>query len=307
MLFFSLHGPARGLDSGQPALLVQAGQQSTPPATQALIQIVTADNTDINKKIVDALRRKFPAAQVNGEPIKRAGKKQPLSIAVGPAALRTLLAQGGDGVIVAAFTSSHAYRGMVQGLPEARAATLTAVYADPSPLEQLRLVSMLYKKPSVAILLSKKTAYLEPQLQRAAALSGVRLRVEECSGADDLNRALNRMADASALLAMPDSAVFNQENMRNILLTTYRRNQSVIGFSISLVNAGALASAYSDVDDIAAQLDELVAAYEVSGKLPEAQYPKYFGVAVNEDVARSLNIVLDDAARKLSRRPAPKP
>lgn len=276
-------------------------------AAQSAIHIATTDNTDINKKIVDALRRKFPAAQVNGEPVKRAGKKAPITIAVGPAALRALLAQGADGVVIAAFTSSQAYHAILQSAPEARAATLTAVYADPSPVEQLRLVSMLYKKPVVAALLSKKTAYLEPALLRAAALSGISLRVEECAGSDDLNRALNRMADASTLLAMPDSSVFNQESMRNILLTTYRRNQSVVGFSISLVNAGALASAYSEVDDIVAQLDEVVGAYEVSGKLPEAQYPKYFSVAVNEDVARSLNIVLDESVRKLSRRPALKP
>jgi ABC-type uncharacterized transport system substrate-binding protein len=102
---------------------------------------------------------------------------------------------------------------------------------------------------------------------------------------------------------MPDSAVFNAENIKNILVTTYRRSQPVIGFSAPLVKAGALASSYSDIEDIDAQADEILNDFDASGKLPDPQFPKYFSVIVNDDVARSLNIVIDEPVKKFSRKP----
>ena len=77
----------------------------------------------------------------------------------------------------------------------------------------------------------------------------------------------------------------------------------MIGFSTALVKAGAAATTYSNIDDIAAQVDELRNEFTASGRLPDEQFAKYFGVAVNDNVARSLNLVIDDSVRQLSRRP----
>ena len=40
-----------------------------------------------------------------------------------------------------------------------------------------------------------------------------------------------------------------------------------------------------------------------AGRLLDAQYPRYWRVAVNESVARSLNVIVDDTVRKLGNRP----
>lgn len=76
----------------------------------------------------------------------------------------------------------------------------------------------------------------------------------------------------------------------------------MIGFSTSMVAAGALAAAYSNVDDTIAHLGEVVDLFQ-SGRMPEPQYPKYWRVAINESVARSLNVVISDAARGMGDRP----
>lgn len=272
-------------------------------------QIVTTDDSDTTRRIAQDLRKKFPSAQTLTDPAKRKrGGKDPVYITIGPSALRTLLAQRPEGTIISAFTSSQAYRAILESAPENRTAAITAIYAEPSPSVQLRLISMLYKRAvNTAVILSAKTAYLESALRRVASQMRIPipLTVETLSPDDNLNRVLNRLSDAPVILATPDSTVYNAENFRNILVTTYRNNQAVVGFSTALVKAGALATTYSDIEDIDAQIDELVSDFEASGKLPEPQYPKYFSTLVNEDVARSLNIVVDESVKSFSRKPVP--
>jgi ABC-type uncharacterized transport system substrate-binding protein len=117
-----------------------------------------------------------------------------------------------------------------------------------------------------------------------------------------LSRNLLRLAVADALLIFPDSGIYNPQSLRELLESTYRRRQPVFGFSEALVKAGTLASAFSSADDIAAHLAELLVAIS-DGRLPPPQYPRFWRVAINDNVARSLDIVLDDSARSLGDRP----
>ena len=48
----------------------------------------------------------------------------------------------------------------------------------------------------------------------------------------------------------------------------------------------------------------LLEAFAASGRLPAAQCSSYFQVAINDSVARSLNLVVDDSVRELAHRPA---
>jgi ABC-type uncharacterized transport system substrate-binding protein len=99
--------------------------------------------------------------------------------------------------------------------------------------------------------------------------------------------------------------VYNTENIRNILLSTYRHNQGVIGFSADMVKAGALASTYSDISDINAQVTEIAKDYLYGGELPGPQFPRYFSTIVNIGVAKSLNVEPNLNARSFERRPPP--
>ncbi|MEC5161640.1 ABC-type uncharacterized transport system substrate-binding protein [Janthinobacterium sp. CG_23.3] len=268
------------------------------------VHIAVSDDSESTRGIVAALSKAMPAAQVSTDAGKRQAKSGAIYIAVGPAALRALLQQNVDGVIIAVYTSGLAYRGILDAAPGPRAAAVTAIYAEPSPALQLRLITLLYKQAvTVAVILSDKTSYLEPLLQRAAVQAGSTLRIEHFAAGSKLNRVLNRIADVPTLLVMPDGALYNPENIRNILMTSYRHNQSVIGFSAGLVKAGALASIYSDNDDIHAQIEELIGEVDGTGKVPEPQYAKYYSVIVNDDVAESLNLVVNEKARRLSRKP----
>jgi len=272
------------------------------------LRIAVADENEQTKRVVEALQKKYPGAIVaaDGAPVANKRKK-PIVIAVGPSALRNHLKKDADGPVIAVFTSSQTYRAILDETSRTRAAGITAIYADPAPSDQLRLISLIYKRRvPIAVLLSDKTAHFAHQLNQAAARSNIDLSIEHVAPGDNVNRVLGRLGAVTAILALPDSVIYNSDSIRNILVTSYRSNQALIGFSASMVRAGALATTYASVDDIIAQLSEMLEEFDGSGKLPEAQFPRYFSVIVNDNVARSLDIVIDDSVRTLSRKPGAK-
>lgn len=269
--------------------------------TRQELIIVVGDEGEATRQVVADLRRRFPRAQVGDG--KGVGSRKGLVLAVGPAALKGVLAEGGSNPVISLFTSSLVYRSILDAASDRRPPT-TAIYAEPAPTAQLRLVSLMFRRPvRTTVVLGERTAFLESSLQRAAAAAKIPLTVETYELNDSINRILSRAVESPVILAVPDNLVYNSDNLRTVLLTTYRNGQAVIGFSAALVRAGALATTFSDIEDIGAQLEELVMDYDGTGLLPPPRFPKYFRTLINEDVARSLNIVIDAAARTFANRP----
>jgi len=275
------------------------------PAQRYGFEIAPGDDSAITRRIAEDLyKRLVPTFAAYSTELGQ--QRRTLVVAIGPAALREVAARRCDCVVVSAFTSSQVFRAIVGKLPPNRAQAITAVYAEPAPQDQLRLAALLYRRPvRVAALLGADTAFLKPAL---SADKVTVLDVGTTGEEGDINQLLNRIAQTDVLLALPDAAVYNTENFRNILLSTYRHKQGVIGFSSDMVKAGALGTTYSEIGDINTQVAEIAAAYVEGGQLPAPQFPHYFRTIVNEGVARSLDIVVDEAARHFARpAPAPRP
>lgn len=288
-------------------LPIHAGPRFDASGQQLIV--VTADESAATENIVSKLRGRFPNARlVQAFNVRPEQANHPVYVAVGPGALRTLLSQHLDAPIVSVFVSNQVYQEILleAGAPELRA--VTAIYPEPSPVEHLRLIAAIYRKPiSVAVLTSPKTAYLVPALRQSAPRLDIDLKVELVDTQDHINAVLNRVANTAVVLALPDPTIYTPENIRNILITTYRRNQAVVGFSAAFVKAGALASNVSSIPQILTQLDELLDEFALTGRVLAPQFPRYFEVVVNDGVARSLNLVVDEAARQPTRSPAGAP
>jgi len=258
-------------------------------------QILTGDDSAVTHRIADDLYKRlvptFAAFRT-----ELAQKRRMLYVAVGPTALRDALSRRCDCVVISAYTSSQVWRALTSRLPKPRRMAMTAVYAEPAPIDQMRLAELLYGRPvRVGVLLGPDTAFLRPVLHDAT-------EIQMYAPGDDLNHTLNSMTRAETLLALPDSDIYNAENVRNILLSTYRRKQGVIGFSADMVKVGALATTYSEIEEINAQVAELAADFVRSGELDPPQFPRYFRTIINEGVASSLDLRVTDAARNFARR-----
>lgn len=257
------------------------------------------------RTILESLQARYPTALhslAREELVARAGPA--ILVAVGPAALQALvsaeLLEGTSSQIVALFVSRPTFHRLVDGRsPRGRT---TGIYAETSPGSQFQLIEAIFnRRVSVAALLSDSTAYLETELQRTAARHDVDLTTEVIAKGADVVRTLASMRRSTVLLAVPDPQIYAAETLRGVLESTYRRGQAMVGFGPELVQAGALATTYAALDDVAAQLDALLAIIQAD-RLPSVDYPHYWRVSFNEQVARSLNIVIPDGARDLARK-----
>lgn len=258
-------------------------------------QILTGDDSAVTHRIAEDLYKRlvptFAAFRT-----ELAQKRRMLYVAVGPTALRDALSRRCDCVVISAYTSSQVWRSLTTRLPRARRTAITAIYAEPAPRDQMRLAELLYGRPvRVGVLLGPDTAFLRPALHEATEITMY-------EPGEDLNHTLNSMTRAETLLALPDSDIYNAENVRNILLSTYRRKQGVIGFSADMVKVGALATTYSEIEDINAQVAELASSFVATGELAAPQFPRYFRTIINEGVASSLDLRVTDSARNFARR-----
>lgn len=268
----------------------------SPPAPGYRFEIITGDDSAVTQRIVDDLYKRLVPTFVQFR-TELGQRRRMIYIAIGPNALRDALARQCDCIVISAYTSSQVWRSVTSRLAKPRRGVHTAVYAEPAPSDQMRLAALLYGRPArVGVLLGHDTAFLRPVLQEASD-------IQLFTRGEDLNHTLNSMTRVEALLALPDSDIYNAENVRNILLSTYRRKQGVIGFSADMVKVGALATTYSDIEDINFQVAEMVSNFVSTGELAPPQFPKYFRTVINEGVASSLDVRVTDDARHFARRP----
>ena len=176
--------------------------------------------------------------------------------------------------------------------------TFSAILLDQPFSRQLALLkAIMPSAASAGVLLGPTSLQFGNDLQQAAGLQGLALLQENINESSELIPKLRRVLEGSPLLlAVPDPVVYNRETAQTILLTSYRYQKPVIGFSQAYVRAGALAAVYSTPRQIAKQAAEVVGriAAKPQGGLPSPQLPKYFSVDINRQVARSLGIELSD-------------
>ena len=269
------------------------------------IRIVVHGDSPGQKTALQAIQRKFGTVRISADPkALGAPSSSAVYVAANADALRSALEAENALPLVSLFSSSERYWSALQEISRSRfRGQTTAIFAEAAPLHQLQLIARIYeRRVSVGVLLTEASAHAEPALRQAARETDLELQVERVAPNTDILQALMRVNTATVLLAIPDRSLYTAANLRDILESTYRRGQPMIGFSTSMVAAGTLAAAYSTVDDTIAQLGEVVDQIQ-SGRMPEPQDPRYWRVAINESVARSLNVVIGDAVRGMGNRP----
>ncbi len=153
----------------------------------------------------------------------------------------------------------------------------------------------------MAVLLGPWSAPLEQELRDSAA-EHWKLRTATITWGEKVIHGLREVLNGSDILfAIADPEVYNRRTAQGILLTTYRHRIPVLGFSRNHVKSGALLAVYSTPAQIGRQVAELVHSLLVpdATTLPRTVFPKYFNLAINRQVARSLGISLKDKEKLL--------
>ena len=146
-------------------------------------------------------------------------------------------------------------------------------------------------------ILSDRAEASAPEVTATLERLGLRLDRYLIDADNKLLPVLRRLLrDSDALLMLPRQSIYNRETLKGVLLTSYRQRRPVVSYSPAHVKSGALASIYSSPGDIGLHLSMLIER-RLEHRLPRNtvyQYARFYSIAINYQVARSLGVVLPD-------------
>lgn len=284
-------------------LLLWNGAQASVPVS---IAIVLSDDSVPYQETANSIRAIVEQGAVSGRVsvglYSPAGKKADFSrerpdliVAVGVRAAQEMAALNLTAPILTTLIPRQAFEKISR---QRDSRQFSAVFLDQPLTRQMELIRLaLPDRSRIGVVLGPESQEVLKAMQSSAREAKFGLAVEKISAAEELLPALQRvLSDSEVLLALPDPLVFNKGTVQSLLLTTYRYQDPVIGFSQAYVKAGALAAVYTTPEQAGRQAGEML-LHALVGKvwlLPPPEYPKYFSVSVNYQVARSLGISVSD-------------
>jgi ABC-type uncharacterized transport system substrate-binding protein len=231
--------------------------------------------------------------QTGNDPPAVSTPRPDLIIAVGSSAFRQVLSQTASTPVIATLIPRQAYEKLLAETPS-RNRRITAIYLDQPPARQAAFLRQLLPgKKRVGLLVSQETQGIVGQFRQSFASAGLTLDSEDSDTDKTLLPALNALLPrVNVLLALPDTSIYRRDNIKAILVTSYRHQRPVVAFSAAFVNAGALAALYSTPAQIARQAAELTGSF--TSTLPPPMPPSQFAVAINQTVAQALDLNVPD-------------
>lgn len=169
---------------------------------------------------------------------------------------------------------------------------ISAIYLDQPWARQVALLrAALPERSRIGVLYSADSQSDMRALRDELANRGYTPIAKSLQGHETLFSALEEvLLSSDVLLVVPDSAIYNSNNIRNILLSSYRHGIPLIGLSQAYVSAGALYAVFSTPEQLAAQARAATISFAQTRQLPDAQYPSFYTIAFNQEIARTLGI-----------------
>lgn len=217
-----------------------------------------------------------------------------LVVAIGTQAARQMTRARSPKRLICTLLTRATYFNLPPAAPEQQR---TAVFIDQPPARQLRLIrAALPDYSRLAIVYGDASRDAVEGFVRAARGTNMPLVSAHVSEVQQLYGALSDvLAPGTALIALPDPAVYNNYTIQNVLLTAYREQVPVVGFSPAYVRAGAILAVHSSPQQIGEQVARMVLSHIDAPTLPPPADPQEFSVSTNPHVARSLGIELPTA------------
>lgn len=279
-------------------LLLWAALPALADGAIARIDIVVPANNsnyaDIAGGIKHALAQKLPSLPVtiasNDTYATGTDSQNVLVIAIGDASLPWLFANAERFHFALAFLVNS----KIFNERERNNSKISALYRDQPLGRQLQLAKLIVPNLQRAAIIHSADIALTniEQLQREANIQIIDTAFDNTT--DWAKTLAQLMRENDVLLGIEDPQIYNSENIRSILLTTYRHGKVLIGPSRPFVNAGSLASCYTASDQYLQQLLAMITTIAQEHRLPRPQFPKAYRVAVNSQVAASLGFKIPD-------------
>jgi ABC-type uncharacterized transport system substrate-binding protein len=187
----------------------------------------------------------------------------------------------------------------------------SALYLDQPLARQLALLRLVLPYAQrLCVLWGPDSVQKAPAMRQLTGQLGWNLQEAQISTDGQIYSALKQvLAESDVFLALADPLVFNPGSLQNIMLSSFRAKVPIVAFSPAYVRAGALLSLHTSASQTGTQAGRLVRDWLSGAALPsQAVEPAEFEISINQHVARSCNLALDEkvlqqALRRLERLP----
>jgi ABC-type uncharacterized transport system substrate-binding protein len=270
-----------------------------PSAVMAYsVQVLSSRSGGAYDEVIDALRSEtlrgteLRVQYLNtNEPSWKLLESTNLVVAIGVDAANTAIQTADPGTpILCVLIPKVAFEALTGGKKENR--KITAIFLDTPPGRQLELIRQLLPQAKrVGAVLGNVSVKEKESLRIAARDKGLFLQAELAQRDTELYAVLKSvLAEADVFLAVPDPVVINAATAQNVLITAFKSQVPVIGYSANYVKAGALAAVFSTPLQIGQEAGQMINNYQRTNNLPLAKTPRYFSVGVNAAVLRSFGL-----------------
>lgn len=273
----------------------------SPLAWAGSIALTLSDNSgpyaEFSKALDEALAGSNWKITANGKSdgTESAAARPDLMVTAGSEAFRLTLARGGTTPVLATLLPRQSYERILSDAGRVRARVST-IYLDQPPARQAAFLrQLLPTQKRIGMLVSNETRSQIGLYRQTFATAGLTLDSEDSDAENTLLPAANALLPrVGVLLAIPDSTIYRRENIKALLITSYRHQRPVVAFSAAFVNAGALAALFTTPAQIARQTADLIVASGTN--LPGPMAPNLFAVAINQNVVQALGLSVPDEA-----------
>jgi len=172
-------------------------------------------------------------------------------------------------------------------------AKASAIYLEQPLRRQLDFIRFAFPdRRRIGVLLGEHAETLRESLLTLTRAADLDLHIIAIDSPRAIGKRLNAQAGAiDLLLALPDPAIYNRGTLAGLFLTAYRNRIPVIGFSESMIRAGAIGGIYSSPATTGAEAAQL--ALELLDEPRQVEtHPSLLEVQVNRRVAGALHIQL---------------
>lgn len=231
-------------------------------------------------------------------------------VTLGSEALFRVLSREPRAPVVAALIPRAGFERVLKEQAKRPPAPVVALYLEQPFARQIELLRLsLPDAKKVGVLWGGESGLQAASVQAGLQARGLELVSGYVGGNNSLFSGLKAvLEDTDVLLAVPDPQVYSGSSISNVLLATYRARVPVVAFSPAYVRAGALLSLHSTPRQIGLQAAVMAKSLVQGGAPQGSQYPADFTVVLNDHVARSLGLTLDEQTlterlRRWERRP----
>lgn len=269
----------------------QQSQQTSQKQITIIAQNFSSNYSNIAKSLsVSSLSDNYRIVNISLDDWKILKPESELVISLGALPLEDLLKSEYQGPVLATLVTSQEWQELINKNPPP--SSISAIFYDPAPHRQIVLGKLLLPlSKTVGVMYSMDSPYFLEGYPAALEAVGLDMRAIKIKQASEVSRQFPSLSqDSDFIIAQPDPVIYNSQTLPRVLLSSYRQRKVIIGYSVGLVNAGAVATTFTTQDMLVDDLKESSNKILNHGFFSFVRHSAYYDIKYNLEVARSLGL-----------------